>query len=708
MVSRVPLVVALAALFSVAGPARAGDGDPARDDELAGLTLEELLDTPIVAATGYQQRASAAPSSVTVITGEEIRQLGHRTLNDVLRSMRGVYVVDDRNYGYTGMRGFLLPGDYNSRVLLLIDGRRINDVVYGYAPVGLDFPLSIDDIARVELIRGPGSAVHGSNAFFAVINVITVDGRGQRGLRATAEGGALAPTLGSPADDRRLLPRAVRGSLSYGDRFLSDELGLYLSGSFHLHGGQPELYFPEFDGATDATCVDHLSLAEIPCDGIARSNDGEVVATAFAKARFRGFTLSGGALHRDKEVATAAFQTIFNDPAFHTIDEHGFVDLEYEGDLTERLELRARVFFHHYYYRADYPYDVREEADEGAPLGGFRVINRDQTTAQTVGTTAQVTHRLRRPGRAVDRLVTSLGVDAENRFEQHPRNFDLGGAVYLDDDRSSIVLGAFGQLEARVLRRLRLHAGGRLDYHADSFGLAASPRIAAVYSPVDQTHLKALYGTSFRAPSHYERFYSGPLYLPSPDLEPERIRTVEGIAERFLDDDVRLLVAGYWYRIDDLIVQELNQEGLARFVNQSGHVTARGVEFEFEGRWDQVRARMSYGWQRAEDDDGERLVNSPRQLVKLAIIAPLGAGVVGAYEGLLTDERTSVRGAEIEARFVSNLKLTRADIAPGLTASLSVRNLFDVAYADPGSRDHRQERIPQERRTLWLALTYAP
>ena len=710
MVCRVLLIASLVALLPLSGSVRADDPEPDQADDLAELTLEELLDTPIVAASGYEQHASAAPSSVTVVTAEEIRLLGHRTLNDILRSMRGVYVVNDRNYGYTGMRGFLLPGDYNSRVLLLIDGRRVNDAVYGQAPVGLEFPLSVDDIERVELIRGPGSAIHGSNAFLAVVNVITKSGRDLGGVRASVEGGALAPTLGAPRDDRRFLPRAVRGSLAYGERLLSDELELYLSGSFHAHGGQPELYFPEFDGATDATCVDHRTLAEIACDGVARGNDGEVAGLVFAKLGFRGLTVSGGLLHRNKDVATAAFETIFNDPAFYTIDDNGFVDLAYETELSSDLELRARIFFHHYYYAADYPYDYREESDAGAPLDELRVINREKTFAQTVGAATQVTHRFDWPGAAVDELVTSVGLDAESRFNQHQRNFDLGpgGMVYLDDDRSSDLVGAFGQVEARLLRRLRLHAGGRLDYYADAFGLTANPRVAAVYTPGAQTHIKALYGTAFRAPSAYERFYSGVQLAPSPDLEPERIRTVEGIIERYLSDEVRLLVAGYWYRVHDLIVQSQGEGGLPQYLNQPGDITAHGVEFEFQGRWSDFQSRMSYSWHRAEDERGERLVNSPRQLVKLALIAPLGAGVVGALEGIFTDERTNFRGAEISPFFISNLQLTRADVAPGLTASLSVRNLFDVAHAHPGSRDHRQDRIPQERRTIWLELTYAP
>ena len=121
----------------------------------------------------YMQKVTEAPSSVTIITADEIRGFGHRTLADVLRTVRGFYVTYDRNYSYLGVRGFSRPGDYNARVLLQVDGHRLNDNVFGSALIGTEFPLDVDLIERIEIIRGPSSALYGTSAFFAVINVIT-------------------------------------------------------------------------------------------------------------------------------------------------------------------------------------------------------------------------------------------------------------------------------------------------------------------------------------------------------------------------------------------------------------------------------------------------------------------------------------------------------------------------------------------------------
>ena len=118
-----------------------------------------------------------APASVTIINKDEIKKYGYRNLADILRSVRGFFVTNDRNYQYLGVRGFNRPGDYNTRILLLVDGHRLNDGLYDQAPIGYDFPVDIDLIDRVEVIRGPSSSIYGTNAFFAVVNVITRNGR---------------------------------------------------------------------------------------------------------------------------------------------------------------------------------------------------------------------------------------------------------------------------------------------------------------------------------------------------------------------------------------------------------------------------------------------------------------------------------------------------------------------------------------------------
>jgi iron complex outermembrane receptor protein len=173
------LILRYAFAFSMVAVLLLPPAGPAGADELAGqagygeeaMLFQEI--PSVYGASKYEQKVTEAPSSVSIITSSEIKKYGYRTLADILRSVRSFYITYDRNYSYVGVRGFGRPGDYNSRILLLIDGHRTNDNIYNQAFVGAEAIIDVDLIERVEVIRGPGSSLYGSNAFFAVINVIT-------------------------------------------------------------------------------------------------------------------------------------------------------------------------------------------------------------------------------------------------------------------------------------------------------------------------------------------------------------------------------------------------------------------------------------------------------------------------------------------------------------------------------------------------------
>ena len=161
--------------------------------DLTELPLEALmnLEVPkVYGASKLEQKTTEAPSSVTIITADEIKKQGYRTLADVLRSVQGFNISYDRNYAFLGARGISL-GDFNNRVLLLVDGHRVNNNFTDGASIDTAFILDIDLVDRVEIIRGPSSVLYGNNAFFGVINVITRQGRQLDGLEASSEYGCI-------------------------------------------------------------------------------------------------------------------------------------------------------------------------------------------------------------------------------------------------------------------------------------------------------------------------------------------------------------------------------------------------------------------------------------------------------------------------------------------------------------------------------------
>src|ERR1700694_5412928 len=133
------------------------------------LPLDELLATPIKTAAKYEQTLSSVAASVTVITGEEIERYGWTSLPEVLQSIPGFYVTYDRVYTYIGVRGIGRPTDFNTRIMVLRNGIVLNGELLG-APMP---EIDAATIERIEIMRGPGSALYGSEAMLAVINIIT-------------------------------------------------------------------------------------------------------------------------------------------------------------------------------------------------------------------------------------------------------------------------------------------------------------------------------------------------------------------------------------------------------------------------------------------------------------------------------------------------------------------------------------------------------
>ena len=182
--------------------------------DLSDASLEELSNIQVYSASKHMQSASEAPASVTVVTADEIQKYGYRNLADILRSVPGFYVTYDRDYTFVGVRGFGRLGDWNSRILVLIDGHRINNNVLGQAMLGNEFLVDVDMIERVEIVCGPSSSLYGANAFFAVDQRLHPYSERSEGLGTFFSGRKLWH-LRRPSDLRSSIARPRRASLRH-------------------------------------------------------------------------------------------------------------------------------------------------------------------------------------------------------------------------------------------------------------------------------------------------------------------------------------------------------------------------------------------------------------------------------------------------------------------------------------------------------------
>jgi outer membrane receptor for ferrienterochelin and colicins len=637
--------------------------------DLADLSLEDLMRVTVYSASKFEQKTSEAPSSVTIITASEIEKYGYRTLADILRSVRSFYTTYDRNYSYLGIRGFARPGDYNSRALLLVDGVRINDGIYNTAAIGTDFILDVDLVDRVEVIRGPGSSLYGSNAFFAVINIITKKGEQIKGIEVSADAGSFD---------------TYRGRVTYGNK-VRENIEMLLSATYYDSNGDKDLYYPEFD-------------APETNNGIAENSDIDRFHSFFGRASFYDFTLEGAFVKRKKLIPTASFETFFNDTRNATTDQSAFIDLKYVHTYASDWNVLARITYSQNNYDGRYVYDYAEEGDEEP----YIVANKDYADSAWWGTEAQVSKKF------FDKHRLILGGEYRDSFRQHQGNYDED--VYLDSEEDSTVWGVYAQDEFPIMSNLILNAGIRHD-HYSTFGGSTNPRLALVYSPLEQTILKVLYGKAFRAPSAYELYYHDGYIRqkPNPDLDPETIQTYELILEQRIGEHLLATINGFYYKIEDLINGEIDSsDNLITYKNVQ-EVEAKGIELELQGQWlNGLGGRLSYSYQLCEDSKTDKiLTNSPKHLAKLAVTIPLYEKklFLGIEEYYMSERKTIGRN-HVDESFITNVTLFSHQLFRTLKVSASLYNLFDERYSDPASVEHLQDSIEQDGRSFRFKVTY--
>jgi iron complex outermembrane receptor protein len=637
--------------------------EPTPTSQPAQLSGEEAMllgETPIVySAAKYEQKINEAPASVTIISADQIRKYGYRTFAQVLQSVPGLFATYDRNYDYVGIRGFNRPGDYNSRVLVLVDGHRLNDAVYDQAPIGTD----VDLIDRVEIVRGPSSSLYGTNAFFGVINVITKRGRDIKGAEGSWENSSYTSN---------------KGRLTYGQK-LSNGLEFIASGSYYYSVGQQNLFYQEFNTPDQN-------------NGIAHRMDQDTFHNFFAKASYGDLTLQGGYVGRKKRIPTASFGTMFNNGRDATVDNRGYLDLKYQHEFANQLTVKGRLYYDRYYYRGDFFVDYPPPT-----------LNQDFLTTDQVGGELTLVKRL------FDKHKVTLGSEFRSQFRMDQSNKDADPpATYLDDKRKSNIGAFYLQDEFAITDNLILNAGFRYD-HYSTFGGTANPRAGLIYTWRDTT-AKLLYGRAFRAPNPFEQFYVASVgSKPNPDLKPESISTYELVLEQYLGHHIRGSASGYYYEIDRLISQVLDpSDGL--LVYQNGNkINAKGLELTLEGKWPSGwDGRISYAIQEARDSASDRLLtNSPQHLVKGNLIIPLfNDKVFASLETRYMSSRLTLTGNSAKNVFLTNATLFTQQLLPGWEFSAQVNNLFGHRYGDPGSGEHVQDTILQDGRTYWLKLKY--
>ena len=633
----------------------------AAQDSAAGagdLTLDSLLNTPISTAAKYAQSVRQVAGSVTIVTAEDIRRFGYRTVTDVLQSMAGVYTSNPRSYESVGIRGFGRPTDYNNRILLLIDGHSVFESMWGQAYLGDELAINLGSVERIELVRGPSSALYGTGAMFAVVNVITRQGTDVQGLELTGEGGSLG--------------RRAAGLV--GGFRLSEKGSVLVSGLYEDTDGREDLYFSEFDSpATN--------------NGIAHGLDWTGRRGARISGTLGSFALRAQYTHRRRADPTGAYETTFNTENRIT-DHSGFVELGYQADLTPAIGVSSRLYYDDLRYEGRYPYDTGDNNE--------RSINRVAGLESSFRWDLGSRNRLTVGGEFRRNLETRYFVPADPNF-----HYGKPFSVY----------SVYAQNEFQLLPTLTVLGGIRHDEH-DISGGATTPRAALLFDPRPGTTLKLMYGHAFRSPTIYESEFKSSAVNGA--LDAESLNMLELIWIQMLSDHLIFTASAFDYNVSHLIdaVEDTNANQLA-YVNRD-RADAHGLEFSLQARpssWS--RGYLNYTYQRAVDAAGDRLTNSPRHMLKAGAAVDLPWRVTPALEMRYESSRLTLLGNRTDGFLLANLNLTARPLARGgksdflhdVELGLRIENLFDTRYAHPGGTEHVQAAIEQNGRTFIARLT---
>jgi len=643
-------------------------GQDAATKANAGETSPESVlfeSLPVVeAATLHAQTLQEAPASITVISAADIRTYGFRTLGEALASVRGFYLTYDRAYHYAGLRGFSLPGDYNTRFLVMLNGHYLTENIYGSNNFfGQDFGLDMDLVERIEIVRGPSSALYGSNGIFATINIVTRSPVQARRLRASTETDSFSES---------------KVQLSSGMP-LGHGANLLLSASVFNGGGQ-SLYFPEFDRPQTNF-------------GRAVDVDGERGYHAFANLIWQNWSFTGYLGSREKLIPTGWYNTLFNDRGNKILDARGFFEAAYSRDLSAYCKLRWRIYYDQYRYRARYDYSLGDATQDYRDLGA----------GDWVGT--QLAYDIAVPYIGVLTVGGELNADIQalqQYDEVSPARVNVFSA-----DHPDLSYGLFVQQQWRLSPAWNAYLGARFDDAKDRKHFV-SPRVALVYQASPNSAYKILLGRAFRNPNSYEMFYDdGSNQAANPALRPENDVTVEAAAERRLSRHLTGVATVYHYQLRDLIDASTNA-GWIQYQNIDS-ATANGVEAELKGNLrERIEASASIALQRATSaQDHSILPDSPGCVAKMRGSFPLVKNklqVAAALQYVSSRETASFN--QVPSYWLTDFTLTTRNLHPDFDLQFGVRNLLNQAYYDPAGAGLIQQRIRQDGRSVFLKFIW--
>jgi len=659
----------------------------AADDSLWDIPLEELGQIRVVSiASGTETPLDKAAAITSVINADDIAAMGATDLDQVLETVPGLH-VNHSDQGFSPKYVFRgITSSNNPQALLLVNGIQATTMMYGNRGNAWG-GMPVKAIERIEVIRGPGSALYGADAYSGVINITTKN-------HETIDGQIIGGRLGS-FDTRG-------GWLETGHRV--GGLGVSMVLEYQTTDGWDDIIERDAQTNFDETFGTSASLAPGPV------NTGVDRLDARFEVGAEQWTFRAGLQDRSNiETGPGVAQAL--DPEGEYSSRRLNADYSYRwADLTEGLDLEARVSY----------FNITQEPENNIilyPPGAFD----GAFPNGLIGSPGYKEHQVRLDLSAVyrglqnHRLQTGIGTlwaDLYDVTESKNFNSDFsprGSVVDVSDSPSEVWMPeedrtsyyVFVQDEWQFAQNWQLVSGIRFDDYSD-FGSTINPRTALIWATTDSITTKFLYGRAFRAPSLNELYVANnPVTAGNSDLDAENIDTFEIGLTHQLNTQFVYGVNLFYYEIDDLITAVPVTGPISQEYRNSGERKGHGGEFELTyAPLDEVKLSANYAYQKSidkqsDDDVGE----APNH----QIYARLDWNVtthwrfvtqvnwVGEQKRTANDTRPPV-----DDYTTVDINLRAVDLLPDWAFSVAVKNLFDQDVRDPSPYADPAPEIPND------------
>lgn len=552
--------------------------DTVTTTNLFELSLEDLMNIEIVSAVKQSQNITDAPSVVSVITENQIKERGYLSVDEALNSIAGLDVITDHyqpNLGIRGINGGLRSW---SRLLkVMIDGQSVSfrSNSDNYIDASL---IPIEAIEKIEIIRGPNSALYGKNAFLGVVNIITKSG-------SNLKNAAISHYLASINENSSFGVSTIWGGKRehFDFLFASSYSQIDKSGLSPNNVPGNDIY-TEFDTGQDNESNPLSIFTKLTFE---KDNIGKIIFDANqqiinSQAEF----LDWGTLTHNNSIS------LFN----------GYERIRYTKDLFESFN--TNISFAH---------------ASGKPLK-HEILDTDSDPSEWIerdvgynsyDLSADVSYFF-------DEINNfSIGLDYTSDIHDHQKYYTVNsaGIKTLNPGGSETIknfdnLGIYLQMifnassffNITYLNDLTLTAGYRFDYH-NIYGDVLTYRIAAVYGISDKLSTKVMYGTSFNAPSPvqlYTNYIVPGGIVGNPDLQPERAKTLEWAFIGKIIDNLNFNTSVFYTEIDNKIEYLLPYGQTSNITaGNVSNIYSAGIETEFNANFYNNSAYLNYSYQKS-------------------------------------------------------------------------------------------------------------